>query len=228
MKGFYILAFLILLVLVLLYLALAETDADLKRSYGFLLQAVETMESKLKSALEPIKKLRSEKPTFKLEKVYDRLRKRVGGTRKKLNAARHSIDNVSAESREATKRSLATMREETDGLLLEINLFLSTLETIGAFIGKFQPLEKEINSHLAKIARFAAGRSQAAPLPEETETRIAEAIETSRQIFHYAGETITIIWEDADQGKIFAETTVNEARKCLSSLETLLKDLSIE
>ena len=130
MKGFYILAAIVLAVAALLYLALKDTNSDLRRRYEFLEKSLTATEDRLKEALEPLKRLRAEKMTIRLDKEYSNLRHRTGLMRRKLNALRHSIETLTPNTRKVTAGSLAKMRQDLDLLLLEVGRFISRVKVI--------------------------------------------------------------------------------------------------
>jgi|GEM_PF-2414011 len=226
MKGLYILGVLVLLLASLLYFALKETHTDLTRQYGFLRTTVEEMEAQLKKVMEPLKRLRSEKYTIRLDKDFNRLRGRVQAADKRLDAALHSIEHIDDLTRDVTSRSLASMRQEMDVLLVDITTFTSRVRTIHDYVVTSIPLSEKINGLMqACQSRVAARERTGAPYSPEQLDKVEKVIENSQKILKQSRETLNWIWQDLEQGRTYADRMTGDMQKCIPSLETLLKDL---
>jgi len=226
MKGFYILALIAIILAVLAYMALKDTDSDLRRRHEFLLNTVETMEERLKGVLDPLKRLRAEKATIRLDKEYSRLTTRVSQSRRKLNAALHSVETLEESTRKTTAESLERLRQELDGLLMETSMFTARVDVIDAFIVAMKPLRTDIMRLLQDIHRLAAQREGSSPpLPDALKNRVDKITESTQSTVKLADDTLMWIWKDLDQGKVYAERRISELKTCIPTLQTLLNDL---
>ena len=226
MKGFYILAAIALAVAALLYLALEETNSDLERRFEFLEKSVTATEDRLKEAMDPLKRLRAEKMTIRLDKEYSNLRHRTSLMRRKLNALRHGIETLTPNTRKATEDSLAKMRQDVDILLLEIDRFLSRVKVIDRFTADRKGLEPRIRRLLKAVAERAKALEAAGTPPAGAlRDRMEKVTESARRALKEANEALNWIWQDLNRGETFADRAVNDLKKCIPALEALCNDL---
>lgn len=226
MKGFYILAAILLTLGALAYLALKDTDADLRRQHDFLVSSMETIETSLKEVVAPIARLRRVKSTIRIDKELSRHRSSTGTMRAKLNAALHGIETLSKETRGATSDTLARLRKDMDILLLNVNTFSTRVKVIDTFIAERQPILNKINRLLAAVEAAAVAKKGEKELPEDIRHRLVQVTESTRRSLKQAAAALNEIWLDLDRGKICAERSLNDLKNSAPPLETLFNDLN--
>ena len=60
---------------------------------------------------------------------------------------------------------------------------------------------------------------------KELKDRVDKVTESTQSTVKLADDTLKWIWQDLEQGKVFAERRISELKTCLPTLETLLNDL---
>jgi len=227
MKGFYILAAIVIVVATLIYMTFRETNADLERRHERLVKSITSIQKTLEEALEPLTRLRNEKTTDRLDKQHHRLRSRVDKAERILNAARHSIETLSDASRADTDRNLKRIGEEVTSLVNEVTVFHSRVILIDWFVKEQRTVRARITELMAAIQRRAQERSSAGRPPDgATEERMGKVLENAMRSLKFADETLKWIWQDLEQGKSYAEGRINDLNGVVPILESLLNDLS--
>lgn len=229
MKGFYILAAIVIVVTSLVYMAFRESNADLERRHERLVNSVTSVKKILEDSLEPLTRLRREKTTDRLDKQHHRLRTRIDKAERILKAAEHSIEILSDESRANTDRSLKRIGDEVNSLVNEITIFQSRVSLINWFVTQHKTVRSRITELMAAIQHRVQERSAGGrPIDSGTEERISKILENSLRALALADETLRWIWEDLEQGKIYAEHCINDMNGVVPTLESLLNDLSAD
>jgi len=227
MKGIYILCAILLLLAVLVYLAVKPTDSDLRRSYNQLASAMETLEKKLADQEELLVFLRKQKRrTAKLDKEFDARRQMAGEMRMKLNAALHNVENLSGEIRKTTEHVLESLNKEMQQQLAGAVSFEARVRTLHDFVKESFPLHRrmeELQTQMNALVEKRQGDGLA--LSPEQLADVDGFNFRCGQIQSWMKDVLTTVHTDREQGEILAQTTVNELKKLLPSLEAFVEDL---
>jgi len=227
MKGFYILAAIAIVVASLIYMAFRESNADLERRPERLVKSITSVQKILEDSLDPLTRLRREKTTGRLDKQHHRLRTRVDKTERVLNSALHSIETLSDASRADTDRNLKRIGDEVSSLVNEVAVFHSRVILIDWFVAEHITVRSRITELMAAIERRVQERSaKGRPIDSAAEERMTKILESSLRALKLADETLKWVWQDLEQGKVYAEGRINDMNGVVPTLESLLNDLS--
>ena len=227
MKGFYILAAIVIIVASLIYMAFRESNADLERHQERLSESVVSVKKILEDSLEPLARLRKEKTTDRLNKRHHQLRSRVDKAERVLNAALHSIETVNNATRPDTERHLKRIGDEVTSLVNEVGIFHSRVKLIDWFVTRHKSTRTRITELMAGIERRVKELSVSGhPVDSATEERINKVAGNTVLALRQAEKTLQWIWQDLEQGRIYAEGRIEDLKGCVPVLEVLLNDLS--
>ena len=227
MKGLYILIFLVLMCCLLGYLVLKPTDSDLRRSYNRIAEHLNMIDQGLANLKEPLTQLREYKRrTFMLDKDFDAWRTKARELRITLSVAAHNIENLSPDTRKAAESMLTDLEKKKDKLASSISNFSNLVTTLHDFVITSFPLLNTMKTYQVRFNRVAEVKGkEGVPLAEDTMKQIDNYNMQCEQIQSMANETLSTIHSNLEQGKILANTTMNQLKKLLPTLEAFLEDL---
>jgi hypothetical protein len=209
------------------YLVLKPTDSDLRRSYNRIADHLDLIDQSLADLKEPLTQLREYKRrTFMLDKDFDIWRSKARELRITLSVASHNIENLSPDTRTAAETMLADLEKKKDKLASSINNFSNLVTTLHEFVVTSFPLLSTMKNYQVRFNRVAEVKEKAGvPLDEDMLKQIDNYNVQCEQIQSMANETLSTIHSNLEQGKILANTTMNQLKKLLPTLEAFLEDL---
>lgn len=227
MKGLYILAGIVAVVAILGYLAIKPTDSDLQRAYGKLVDAMDGLEQRIAELQEPLVFLRKEKRrTAKLDKEFELRRQKASALRLQLNAARYNIENLRADTRQATEDVLheldREMMKQLSGAVsfgAKVNALYECVRDGFPLLRQMETLQQRLNQLVEKQ------KTTVAPWPETAMSDVEHYLFQCEQHQNWIKQALTTIHTDLEQGQVLARTAINELRKLLPNLEAFVEDL---
>ncbi len=228
MKGLYILAFVLGLISVLSYMVFKQSDSDLRRTYDHIVRNMSALDERLAQLETPLAELRRKKRrTHLLDKEFEQLQKKVSALRSTSNAATHNIENLTDQIRGTASKALDDLRQDSEKTLYAAARFGNKVSIIHAFVTEGYPLLDTLENLQKKLNTVVQDREEAGdPLPMDKTSDLESYYMESKNIRSLAMEAMKTFHTNIEDGKVMANTAINDLKTLIPALEAFLQDIS--